>query len=679
METKLTHFVALTKHLLLLLLICSAQNTTIATATTTAASNNNNNSPIIINNTSITKSNTYVQNREKSSTSIKYFHSLFLDPYEKYRLSWKFNKCSIQFQVRVETTGYVGFGLSPDGSMRNSDIIIGGVKKGKPYFSDYHGIKNGRPKKDKIRNWKLKAFEEHGGFTTLTFSRKLETNDKYDMNITKSTTRIIWSFGEKDAIRYHGGKNRGTKSLYLLEKPQSSIYIPEDAVKIQFLMNKLSVPEKHTTYWCKSFKVPKLTERMHIIQMSPKIQPGNEMFVHHMLLYECFTLNDSMKLTPEEECYLPNMAFDWTHCRSVFYAWAIGGGKFKFPEQAGMPIGTTNDPVAFILEIHYDNPLNLKGHIDSSGIEMTLIPATRKYDAAMLEIGYFVDYRRSQFSQLIPPFVSNFRYFGYCLPSCQQHLPISNLPKVWKIPGIKVFGVLLHSHLLGRKMILHHYRNGTILPPIVEDISYDFNYQEMKFLNHPVTVLLGDVLKVECVYDSTNVKNFTFGGQSTKDEMCLAYVLYYPKINLTNCLSASASNEWKIEETDNHDLMRFKDINVVKEFEKKTNNLGSPAISWSICGQRGDIKFQGPYIVSNIPDDTAPVSAFPSKNSVCKRRLISRKPKLTTTNTEVSTSEFITSTPERNQGRVHQSNVFLSTFLAITVIIVIQCKLIELL
>ncbi|XP_014787901.1 DBH-like monooxygenase protein 1 homolog [Octopus bimaculoides] len=651
MASKLMDFVEQTKHLLLLLLILASLYGTISS--TTSSTN------III--ASTTNTNYNVHNGASITTSTKYFHSLFLDPYEKYRLSWKFNKCSIQFQVRVNSTGYVGFGLSPDGSMRNSDIIIGGVKDGKPYFSDYHGIRNGKPKKDKIRNWKLKEFDEHEGFTTLVFSRKFETNDIHDMNITTSTMRVIWSFGESDDITYHTVKNRGTKSLYLLQKPQPDITMPQDGTKINFLMNMLPIPEKHTTYWCKSFIVPRFSERKHIIQVSPKIQKGNEMFVHHMLLYECFRLNNSANLTTENECYLPNMAFDWTHCRSVFYAWAIGGGKFTFPEQAGMSIGTSNDPVAFILEIHYDNPLNLKGHFDSSGIEMILIPAKRKYDAAMVEIGYYVDAKKSPFSQLIPPFVRNFRYFGYCLPNCQQHLRRSSFPRRWKIPGIKIFGVLLHSHLLGRKMALHHYRNGTILPPIVQDSSYDFNYQEMKFLHRPVTVLMGDILKVECVYDSTNIRNFTYGGQSTKEEMCLAYILYYPKINLTNCLSASESNQWKIEETGNLNFERFKNENVVKEFERKANSLNPYSSLWSICGQRGEIKFQGPHFTDHIPEDTSPISMFSSKKSVCKRRLAPRKPKTTTTKTEMFTS-LLTSTTEESQGPVHHINVFLLTF-----------------
>ena len=43
--------------------------------------------------------------------------------------------------------------------------------------------------------------------------------------------------------------------------------------------------------------------------------------------------------------------------------------------------------------------------------------------------------------------------------------------------GIKIIGGLLHSHLVGRKIVLKHIRDGIELPPILEDNNYDFNYQ----------------------------------------------------------------------------------------------------------------------------------------------------------------------------------------------------------
>ena len=47
-----------------------------------------------------------------------------------YKLYWNFDleKQTIAFAVNVSTTGWVGFGLSPNGQMPQSDVVIGWVK-----------------------------------------------------------------------------------------------------------------------------------------------------------------------------------------------------------------------------------------------------------------------------------------------------------------------------------------------------------------------------------------------------------------------------------------------------------------------------------------------------------------------------------------------------------------------
>ena len=38
----------------------------------------------------------------------------------------------------MQTKGYVGFGISPNGNMNASDVVIGWVKDGHTYFSVSH-------------------------------------------------------------------------------------------------------------------------------------------------------------------------------------------------------------------------------------------------------------------------------------------------------------------------------------------------------------------------------------------------------------------------------------------------------------------------------------------------------------------------------------------------------------
>jgi len=55
---------------------------------------------------------------------------------DTYVLHWNFNatKSTISFAVNVSTTGWVGFGISPNGGMVNSDVVIGWVSNGRAYF-----------------------------------------------------------------------------------------------------------------------------------------------------------------------------------------------------------------------------------------------------------------------------------------------------------------------------------------------------------------------------------------------------------------------------------------------------------------------------------------------------------------------------------------------------------------
>lgn len=54
-----------------------------------------------------------------------------------YVLYWKFDVATetIGFAVNASTRGWVGFGLSPNGGMPGSDVVIGWVKDDSVYFN----------------------------------------------------------------------------------------------------------------------------------------------------------------------------------------------------------------------------------------------------------------------------------------------------------------------------------------------------------------------------------------------------------------------------------------------------------------------------------------------------------------------------------------------------------------
>lgn len=65
-----------------------------------------------------------------------------LDPKNNVNLKWGFSdvQVTITFQLTVKTTGWVGFGLSPNGGMAGADIVIGGVGRDGNYFKVFKSI-----------------------------------------------------------------------------------------------------------------------------------------------------------------------------------------------------------------------------------------------------------------------------------------------------------------------------------------------------------------------------------------------------------------------------------------------------------------------------------------------------------------------------------------------------------
>ncbi|XP_043920219.1 DBH-like monooxygenase protein 1 [Protopterus annectens] len=382
---------------------------------------------------------------------------------------------------------------------------------------------------DKKQDYHLEYASENRTHTVVVFSRKLDTCDTQDKAITESTVRVIWAFHSEDVgetfLQYHG-QNRGRKSVRLLH-PGKSTPIDKNTLYFDIRNRNVSVPEKDTTYWCEMFKFPVLDAKHHIIKFEPVIQPGHENLVHHILLYQCDSSQNDSVLQNGHECYHPNMPDAFYLCDVVISAWAIGGEGFTYPPHVGFSIGTTGDPIYVLLETHYDNPTYKEGLTDSSGLRLFYTPELRTYDAGIIETGVWVS-----LYHMIPPHVPAFVSEGHCPSECVTEVLNEEMPS-----GINVFGVFLHAHLAGRVLRTRHIRKGVEQEILAYDDEFDFNYQEAHLLKEERVLLPGDSLITECHYDTSDRTHMTWGGISTRDEMCLSYLLYYPKIKFARCQS----------------------------------------------------------------------------------------------------------------------------------------------
>ncbi|XP_077980386.1 DBH-like monooxygenase protein 1 [Glandiceps talaboti] len=471
-------------------------------------------------------------------TEDDFTHDAFLDEFSRYRLFWKFDSEKIVFEVHVQTTGYVGFGFSPNGGMPGSDIVIGWVKSnGKKRFTDQHALHYGEPRVDDKQDYKLLYGAEIDDHTILKFERKLDTcDDAQDWMITGDTVRLIWAYHPDDPeddkpLPWHGRESRGSRSVYLLDQPKVN-NLGDDVNTFEILQPNVKVPShKDTTYMCLGYHLPRFNGKQHVIKYEPVIQPGNEAFVHHFIVYQCSgSFNESAHISGN--CGNPNMPDDLETCSTIVMAWAVGGGAFYFPDNAGFSLGGPEDPTFILFETHYDNSEYSDTIYDSSGLRVYYTSKLREYDATLLTTGGLV----TPLSTFVPPQSQSFKFVAHCSGDCTENALTNRHTN--ETTELHIFAGVLHSHLAGHAIRVRHIRDGVELPNILVDNHYDFNYQEMRTLREEVIIQPGDNFIVECEYSTMDRQTPTWGGLGTKEEMCLAFFYVYPRTRLFFCESS---------------------------------------------------------------------------------------------------------------------------------------------
>ena len=160
---------------------------------------------------------------------------------DQYILFWNYTDTDVIFKCVVKTTGWIGFGLSPNGGMFNSDMILAWfAPDSTEKFIDAHVEPNNHlPVEDKVINWKKMYMSQKNGFTTVIFTRKIkichDKNSK-EINIDLMATQPIifsWGIGFKDMAKtfpiYHG-ENRGSKVLAILGSLNQKVEMNMDEI-----------------------------------------------------------------------------------------------------------------------------------------------------------------------------------------------------------------------------------------------------------------------------------------------------------------------------------------------------------------------------------------------------------------------------------------------------------------
>ena len=68
-------------------------------------------------------------------------------------------------------------------------------------------------------------------------------------------------------------------------------------------------------------------------------------------------------------------------------------------------------------------------------------------------------------------------------------------------------------------------------------LQYSVYYCRLRPYHNDLYSLQGDHLIAQCVYNSEERSTITLGGLTTREEMCLVFALYYPRIDMSLCHS----------------------------------------------------------------------------------------------------------------------------------------------
>ncbi|XP_067938987.1 DBH-like monooxygenase protein 1 [Watersipora subatra] len=562
----------------------------------------------------------------KPSSPSGFSNWLTLDPYDKFNVSWTAEEDKITFEVTCKTTGWVGLGFSPSGSMADADIIVAwAADDGTSHLLDMFATTNSLPTKDASQDVKLLSAVEANGVTTVQFERKLDTCDENGDNIiASSTTRLIYAYQTSDPANneftgadYHGSTNRGSKNIYLLDSKTgvTPVSLPDDVQTFDFKINNYNVPEEATTYYCAFIAPPELEAVHHMISIEPLISAGNEGVVHHILLFACYGVSDELirnNSKTEGVCGTAEMPEFSDNCSTTIHGWAVGGGTFYFPEKAGYPLGGPDGsaPNYFQIQMHYDNPEGLNTFVDSSGLRVTYTPTVREHEAAVFPVGLVEGIA-------VPPAAEKFKIVSYCDGSCtNQFLPEE---------GIEIYGYLLHTHLLGTAIHVEWFRDGKNVGYLAFDNSYDFNFQETRHMETNKKMLPGDSLKITCTYNDGARDFVTYGGEGTTEEMCLAYLFYYPRANVAMCssfptlysnrydpvyaeLSVNASERGTIRSLDDVSVWTEDTVTVLQKGYDETPHVG-------VCYQENFVAYEEMYTPINKDGYPEMEESKPSKCS----------------------------------------------------------------
>ncbi|XP_055861101.1 tyramine beta-hydroxylase-like [Biomphalaria glabrata] len=272
------------------------------------------------------------------------------------------------------------------------------------------------------------------------------------------------------------------------------------------------VPAKETTYMCQYFDFRKMAPQddYHLIAVKP-IQ-DNKYVIHHMKLFAC--TDDSVSVN--QQPFICG-AHPSPSCTTELSVWSVGLTGDCYHAMTGITIGNKGFKT-FAISVHWNNPDIRSDWIDSSGMMAYFTNKKRPYEAGTYSVGPW------QF--VLPPRQPSVSITSTCPSQCTRTIikNYMNVTSAWN-----------HMHLAGKQMSIAIVRNKTEVLYLTNEMTYNYDSPELKlYTENPFPIWPGDEIVTRCTYSTSKRNSSTMAGQSTSDEMCTGFLVYYPKENVEN-------------------------------------------------------------------------------------------------------------------------------------------------
>ncbi|KAF2759067.1 PHM/PNGase F [Pseudovirgaria hyperparasitica] len=445
-----------------------------------------------------------------------------LDTEGNVQVFWKTGDNYSTYGVASRSEGYLALGFSETGAMTGADIAVGYRNSdGEFVLENRHATDFVTPElsDDQTNNIRLREGSQENGVTAFVFEKKNRADcleNQVDVS-TDSWQWFIYAFSDENTFAQHGPGHNGKKYIKLGTGTTISVNEIRDidgAQNFTIAQPEMTIPTQETTYCYTLHKLPEGNKNF-ILGERPS---SSSDLLHHLVVYACYDLPDSAKSMVGED---PNCDFEnfSNPCTGFVTEWAPGMTGRTFEPGFGKPFGS--DSYEYVMfETHYNNPDGLDD-----------VSATAAYtflyndDQVDTEIGTLTlgDYQVEGWT--LEPGQPLVPHSTVCTPECTSR---------WPSAGITAVSVFFHMHQRGVNQHVQIIRDGVEISPLASIRSFEYGYQFSKSIAE-VQLLPGDKLITICEFDTSADDTPVPGGLASRDEMCFAWVDYYPANGVIVC------------------------------------------------------------------------------------------------------------------------------------------------